>query len=125
MGGIEQVQVAIEVAARRDAGSIQVRRAKDEWPGPVRQPTRTTILMCLAGFKDARIAATRYMERVNARRCASDLAKNGPKRAAKNVGGRSRRELNRIDGFEMKAEAEELELHFPEYSGGCQGCWTA
>jgi hypothetical protein len=51
--------------------------------------------------------------RRRARRCACNLSQNGSKPAAQSIGRVSGSEPHRIDGFEMEADTEKLELHAP------------
>ena len=104
------MDVEVKIFAGGQRPAIQVPGAENERAGPVREATGRVWSQC-APFKDACIYTTRMVFHVVARRRAGDVAQNCSQCAAQSVGGVPVSEPHCIDGLEMEADPEKLELH--------------
>ena len=104
------VEVKFFAVGQRPA--IQVPGAENERAGTVREATGRVWPEC-APFKDACIRTIRTVFHVVARRRAGDVAQNCSERATQSVGGVPVSKPHCVDGLEMEADPEKLELHAP------------
>jgi len=110
----------MKVFARCQRLDIQMPSAENEGAGPVRQTAGPVSPPC-PRLKDPGIRALGAMFRRAvpcgaALGCAGDLAQNRSKGSTQSIGGVSVSEPHRIDGLEMEADAEKIELHALKYS---------
>jgi hypothetical protein len=105
-----------ESAARGELDTIKMGRPKHKWTRRVREAARASKNRC--GLKHPKIAALVTLRAVGRRgigsaalRATGCFTKAYAKRAAKNITGLSRREMNRVECPKIEAQRIENEVH--------------
>lgn len=118
---IEKIQVEVERRSGRNCDVVEVRRAKDERPGPIGQAAGARSQS--RGLKQPRIrtvSAPFTIARAGALWNARDAPEDRAERAAQNVGGFAGRKVQRIarNKREPQRVKSEQQTHYSKAAGG-------